>query len=66
MWLDGDPQRVFNPAKNGTHRRDAEDAEVTFLLFSFERKENNNYKPNGDTTILSKFTLLVEVRLIKL
>jgi len=27
-------------------------------LFSFERKENNKHKPHGDTTILSKFTLL--------
>jgi hypothetical protein len=34
------------------HRKDAKDAEVTFL-FSFERKENKNHKPYGNITIFS-------------
>jgi len=32
--------------------RQAKNAEFTFLLFSFERKENNNHKPYGSITIL--------------
>ena len=31
------------------HRKDAKNAEF-FLLFSFERKENNNHKPCGNIT----------------
>jgi len=35
------------------HRRAAESAEFTFLLFSFERKENNNRQPYGEINILA-------------
>ena len=40
MTLKGSLKEDYSP-------QGAEDAEVTFLLFSFERKENNNHKPHG-------------------
>jgi hypothetical protein len=44
------------------YRRDAENAEFTFLLFSFERKENNNHKPYGYKKILWEHLNLITLR----
>jgi hypothetical protein len=43
---------------NTFHRRGAKNAEFIFLLFSFERKENNNHKLYSNVTILRKYVLL--------
>ena len=44
---------------NTVHRWDAKNAEFTFFLFSFERKENKNHKPYGKITILLEYMLLI-------
>ena len=38
--LNGDPERVFNPVKNGLTAETLRTQRVFFDLFSFERKEN--------------------------
>ena len=46
---------------NTFHRRGAKNAEFIFLLFSFERKENNIHKLYSNLTILRKYVLLCDL-----